>query len=62
MADEIGRKEMTMKKNSRIQLKDMNETTKRMGQRELAVAELKNISGGQPSQGGTTSDSADTDQ
>lgn len=57
------RKETIMKKNStRIQLKDMTETAKRIGQRELAVAELKTISGGTGCQGGTTSSSGDTDE
>lgn len=52
-----------MKKNSsRIQLKDITETAKRIGQRELAVAELKTVSGGANCQGGTTSSSGDTDE
>ena len=49
------------KNNSRIQLNDMTETAKRIGQRELAVAELKTISGGAMSEGGTSSSSGDTD-
>lgn len=50
------------KTNSRIQLKNINETAKRVGQRELAAAELKTISAGANCQGGTTSASADTDE
>jgi hypothetical protein len=50
------------KTNSRIQLKDMTETARRLGQRELAAAELKTISAGANCQGGTTSSSGDTDE
>jgi hypothetical protein len=48
--------------NNRIEMKDMIETRKRIGERELAVAELKQVAGGLPSQGGTSSASADTDE
>jgi hypothetical protein len=45
--------------NSRIQMNDMIETRKRMGERALAAAELKQVSGGLA--GGTCSDTADCD-
>lgn len=51
-----------MNKKNRIELKDMKETYKRMGERELSDAELKLVAGGAPSQGGTSSDTIDTDQ
>lgn len=48
--------------NCRIEMKDMIETRKRIGERELAVAELKQVAGGAGCQGGTSSASADTDE
>lgn len=50
------------KTNSRIQLKDMTETAQRLGQRELAVAELKSVTGGARCQGGMTTDQGDSDE
>lgn len=47
---------------SRLQVKDIEQTRKRLGERELSEAELKFVTGGEPSQGGTTSDTGDTDQ
>ena len=48
--------------NSRIAMKDMIETRKRMGERQLAAAELKQVSGGMMCQGGTSSSSGDCDE
>jgi hypothetical protein len=48
--------------NSRIQMNDMIETRKRIGERQLAAADLKQVSGGAMCQGGTSSSSGDTDE
>ncbi len=52
----------TMKKTrtSRIQMNDMIETHKRIGERPLAAAELKQVTGGAMCQGGMTTDSGDS--
>ena len=49
------------KKLSRLQIKDIAESKKRLGRRELGEAELKLVAGGAPSEGGTCSDSGDCD-
>lgn len=53
-----------MKKNSnvRIQMNDMIETRKRIGERQLAPAELKQVAGGLACQGGTCTLSCDCDE
>jgi hypothetical protein len=53
---------MKKSSNSRIQMSDMIETRKRIGEREIAAAELKKVAGGAMCQGGTSSASADTDE
>ena len=55
-------KERTMFKKTRIELQDLTETKSRIGRREVTEAVLKMVSGGQVSQGGTSSNTADTDQ
>jgi hypothetical protein len=42
-----------MKRTSRLQINDITETRKRLGERELGEAKLKQVTGGMPSQGGT---------
>ena len=51
-----------MFKKTRIQIAELTETKKRLGEREVTEAVLKMVSGGQRSEGGTSSDTADTDQ
>jgi hypothetical protein len=51
-----------MFKKTRIELSDLTESKSRIGQREVAQAALKMVAGGQVSQGGTSSNTADTDQ
>jgi hypothetical protein len=51
-----------MKKKTRIALKDMPETRKRLGERELSVADLKMVAGGFATQGGTSTFCNDCDQ
>jgi hypothetical protein len=49
-------------KRTRLQMTDLQETPKRLGERELDEVELKIVSGGLASQGGTCSDCGDCDQ
>jgi hypothetical protein len=52
-----------LQQKTRLQVKDIAETSKRLGEREISEAELKFVTGGAgPTQGGTTSDTGDTDQ
>ena len=51
-----------MFKKSRIEISDLSESKRRIGHREMTEAVLKMVSGGQVSQGGTSSNTADTDQ
>jgi hypothetical protein len=49
-------------KRARLQMTPIAETRKRLGERELSETELKIVAGGRASEGGTCSDSGDTDQ
>lgn len=53
-----------MKKNqrARLQLSNIEETPKKLGERELSEVELKVVAGGLASQGGTCSTCGDCDQ
>jgi len=49
-------------KRTRLQLTPLEETQKRLGERELSEVELKIVAGGLASQGGTCSECDDCDQ
>lgn len=51
-----------IKKLSRLHLEDITATKKRLGERELAEAELKLVGGGVRCQGGTSTFDDDTDE
>ena len=55
------RKEKTMFKKTRIQLNDLPKNQQRIGDRQVTEAVLKMVSGGAMSEGGTSSNTADTD-
>jgi hypothetical protein len=48
-------------KRARLRMTDIEKTGKRLGERELSEVELKIVAGGQRSEGGTCSDTADCD-
>lgn len=50
-----------LKKVTRLQINDITENKKHLGERKLSEAELKLVAGGAPSEGGTCSDSGDCD-
>lgn len=50
-----------MFKKTRIQIENLPENKKRIGERAVTEAVLKMVSGGQMSEGGTSSNTADTD-
>jgi hypothetical protein len=50
------------KKTNRIALKDMPEAQKRLGERQLSVADLKLVAGGMACQGGTCTICGDCDE
>jgi hypothetical protein len=56
--------EDTMKKNqrARLQMTDIEQSHKQLGERELSDVELKVVGGGRASQGGTCSTSGDCDE
>jgi hypothetical protein len=49
-------------KRARLQVTPIEETRKRLGERELSETELKSVAGGRASQGGTCSDCGDCDE
>lgn len=49
-------------KKQRIEVKDIQETSKALGERELQEVELKLVAGGRISQGGTSTTCNDCDQ
>jgi len=51
-----------MKKNSRLRINDITATKKRLGERELNNAQLKQVGGGLISQGGTCTMCDDCDE
>lgn len=53
-----------MKKNqrARLQMTDIEQTQKKLGERELSEVELKVVAGGMASQGGTCSMCGDCDE
>jgi hypothetical protein len=54
--------EHPMKKNrTRLQITPLEETQKRLGERELSEVELKNVAGGLASEGGTCTTCNDSD-
>lgn len=52
---------MKNRKHARLQLTQIEETRKQLGERELSEVELKVIAGGMASQGGTCSMCGDCD-
>lgn len=51
-----------IKKLSRLHISDIPGTKQRIGERELSVAELKLVGGGERCQGGTSTFDEDTDE
>jgi hypothetical protein len=49
-------------KRTRLQLSPLEETQKRLGERELSEVELKHVAGGRISEGGTCTACNDCDQ
>ena len=53
---------MKNQKNTRLQMTELEETKKQLGERELSEVELKIVAGGLTSQGGTCTRCSDCDE
>lgn len=53
---------MKNQKRARLQMTQLEETRKQLGERELSEVELKNVAGGLASQGGTCTACSDCDE